>query len=147
MGNQTVVYDKAKYHHDTIIQNKMKIVQSEVHTAFYLGWIVEHDLISNFMREEANWFIEDKKQIEKNAIKIYEWFDCVFLDEMLNEEGNSFTMFYFDFEKGQYIHDYMKCFNVSGGADFFGVKYNKKNYEAINKIISERYEEWKKKDA
>jgi hypothetical protein len=43
-----IVYDKAKYHHETVTEWGLDSVQTEVHTAFFLGWLLDNDLPSEY---------------------------------------------------------------------------------------------------
>ena len=59
MATDPVVYDKAKYHLESVENDGLDEVQAYVHTAFYLRWILEN----KFFSEE---FYEDtKEEIEK----------------------------------------------------------------------------------
>jgi len=61
---------------------------------------------------------------------------------MLNEEGNKFTQFYFDFENGQYINDYEN--NLANDLpSIFHVQDTWENYEKARKFINIRYNQWK----
>jgi hypothetical protein len=45
--NNTIVYDKAKYHDETVMEYGLSIEQASVHTAFFLGWLIENNLYSH----------------------------------------------------------------------------------------------------
>ena len=127
--NDIIVYDKAKYHDETIFQNKLKPVQAEVHTAFFLGWIIDNDLCSNMFLENSNDYINGFKNRKTTALEIYEWWDCCLTSDMLNSQGNDFAKYYFNFEK----------------VKFFTVKYNLANYLKIKEYIDKNYKEWSNK--
>lgn len=61
---------------------------------------------------------------------------------MLSEEGNAFAMHYFDFERGQYIHDYVANLQNDLPTEFH-VDYNEENYQKMRKVIDRRHAEWK----
>jgi len=74
--------------------------------------------------------------------QVYGWWDCCLVDDMLSVEGNRFARHYFDFGKGQYIHDYMNLLQGSLPSELH-VKYNETNYRRMKKVIDRRFEEWK----
>ena len=48
------VYDKAEYHYETVTTWGLDSVQAEVHTAFFLGWLIDNDLIVGELRNHPN---------------------------------------------------------------------------------------------
>ncbi len=42
-----VVYDKAKYHFETIENSGLPEIHAYIHTGMYLGWLIENDLFDN----------------------------------------------------------------------------------------------------
>ena len=141
-----IVYDKAKYHWESVNEEGLPDGQEFVHTGFYLGWLIENDLLDSEFVEE---FLETEiKEFQKRKItgpKIYELCDGALVDDMLTDEGNEFSQYYFDFEKGSFVSDYMKVFNVSGGKDFYGVKDSWGNYDKIKVCFDSAYSDWKRK--
>ena len=97
-----VVYDKAKYHLESVEQYGLDEEQAYVHTAFFLGWLIEHDMMSEEFLEESAAQISDFKARKITPIQIYEWWDGCLIDDMLSDEGNAFAQSYFDFDKGKY---------------------------------------------
>ena len=75
--------------------------------------------------------------------EVYEHWDCCLVDDMFSQEGNAFAMYYFDFDKGRYIRDYIGT--LQGGLPSeFHVAYTENNYQTMRKIMDARFEEWKK---
>ena len=137
-----VVYDKAKYHHETVMDYGLDSAQTEVHTAFFLGWLLDNDLTSEDFNHESRDLVARYRSREIDAIKVYEWWDCCLVDDMLNDTGNAFAQYYFDFEHGQYLADYHELL-VGDLPSEFHVHYSWENYQVIRKRIDERFEEWK----
>ena len=42
-----VVYDKAKYHDDTVAEFGLTHEHSAIHILFFLGWLMDNDLMSD----------------------------------------------------------------------------------------------------
>lgn len=136
------VYDKAKYHYETIEQHGLSGEHATNHTVMFLRWLIERRMMSEFFETESEgppW------QFGPGAMSIhqvYNWWDCCLVDDMLSEEGNAFALHYFDFEHGRYIHDYIETLQGSLPSEFH-VVYTEDNYQKMRQIIDRRYAEWK----
>lgn len=138
-----VVYDKAKYHRESVELEGLDEVQAEVHTAFFLGWLIDNDLVSDEMRDESEELLQRYKSREKTAIDVYGWWDCCLVDDMLSPEGNAFAQAYFELQNGQYMNDYIELL-VGDLPSEFHVSYTWENYDIIRARINERYAEWRR---
>jgi len=141
--NNPVVYDKAKYHRESVELAGLDEEQAGVHTAFFLGWLIDNDLVSDEMRDECGELLADYKSRKKTAIDVYGWWDCCLIDDMLSAEGNAFAQAYFDFKNGQYLTDYGELL-VRDLPSEFHVPYTWENYEIIRLQIDRRYTDWHK---
>lgn len=135
------VFDKAKFHDNSIQQLGLGEEQSFVHTGLFFAWLVNNELMSDFFVEEAGNEIKKLKARKISPSKIYMNWDGVLLGEMLNDKGFNFALSYFDFEKGNYIADYENVFNVTGD-QVFTVKDTWDNYDKIRPVIDEAFKKW-----
>ena len=140
--NQPIVYDKAKYHYESVEQAGLDEVQAYVHTAFFLAWLLDNDLMSSDFREQSPDLIAQYKAGDKTALDVYSWWDCCLIDDMLSDEGNAFAMHYFDFENGRYMNDYIDLLVIDLPSEFH-VEFNQANYEIISSQIDRRFKDWK----
>ncbi len=144
----TIVYDKAKYHFDAENYPKdLPVEQAYVHTGMFLGWIIDNNLFNNEFFDElgAQKDIEAFKNRQIPATTIYQnLFDGVLTSEDLNDEGNAFAQSYFDFNKGRYIYDYMKLFGLRPDQNY-SVQNTWENYQKVKDMIDQKYKRWKKK--
>ena len=69
--NRPVVYDKAKYHLDSIKEFGLAEEQSAVHTAFFLGWLMDNDLCSAEFIDDSREDIAAYKRRETTALEVY----------------------------------------------------------------------------
>ena len=138
-----VVYDKAKYHRESVELAGLDEVQAEVHTAFFLGWLIDNDLVSDEMRSECPDLLAEYKLRKKTAIDVYGFWDCCLVDDMLSDDGNAFAQSYFDFARGQYLADYADTLLNELPSEFH-VPYTWENYAIIGERIDRRYAEWRK---
>ncbi|MRI32938.1 hypothetical protein EOPP23_08065 [Endozoicomonas sp. OPT23] len=138
------VYDKAKYHEKTVQKNQLPKEQASIHTAFYLGWLIENDLVSEGFKEDCEDALAGYFDHSLSAIDVYNCWNRTLSDDMLSFEGNQFTMSYFNFEKGEYLKDYSEVL-VKELPSEFHVTYNRANQELINQRISEKFKIWQEK--
>jgi hypothetical protein len=143
--NAPVVYDKAKYHSESVAQAGAEEGQEFVHTGMFLGWLIDHDLLEPEFASELADDIAAFRERKLSGPKLFQRWDGVLVDDMLSGRGNAFSSVYFDFEKGSFVADYQRAFGVSGGNDFFGVADSWENYEKIKLIIDQAYERWSRK--
>jgi hypothetical protein len=143
--NEPHVYDKAKYHSDGDYPEDLPEEQAFVHTAMYLGWIIDNDLYSDEFAEEEE-IIAQFRQRQTRATAVYKWWDGCLVDDMLSDEGNAFSHFYFDFDKGQYLADYEELL-ASGLPSLYHVSDTWENYEKMAARIDKRYADWKQRQS
>ncbi len=136
-----VVYDKAKYHFDSVQELGLPDGQAYVHTAFFLGWLMDNDLCSEEFVEDSREQIEAYKRRETTALDVYARWDGCLIDDMLSDRGNAFAQSYFDFSTGKYIDDYAELL-VRKMKSEFHVPYTWQNQKKIDHRINKRYVDW-----
>jgi hypothetical protein len=139
---EPVVYDKAKYHYDGDFPDDLEIEQGFVHTGMFLGWLIDHDLYSDWFSRELGGYVTAFKARDMTGAKVFEACDGVLLDDMLSDDGNDFAQYYFDFERGKYLSDYGEVL-AAGLPTIYHVADTWPNYEKLKKRIDKRYRDWK----
>lgn len=134
-------YDKAKYHFDSVIEEGLPLSQAYVHTGFYLGWLIDNDLLNEEFKEDYAESLALFTRREITAPQLFEEFDGALTDEELSDQGNAFTKHYFDFSTGDYLEDYC-TYLVKDLPSELHVKDTWENYEIAASFISRRYQEW-----
>ena len=137
-----VVYDKAKYHLDSVMELGLPEEQAAVHTAFFLGWLMDNELCSDEFVKDSLVQIEEYRQRKRTALEIYARWDYCLVDDMLSDEGNAFAQSYFDFRKGRYIEEY-RALLARHEPSPLHVPYTWENQKKISHQISKRYGQWK----
>lgn len=141
-SNGPVVYDKGKYHLDTVEEYGLPESHAYHHTVYFFRWLLEQDLMSDEFRAETKF---DKTAISNEVVlRIYEWWDTCLIDDMLSDEGNAFSQSYFDFDKGEYLRDYIRLLQGSLQSEFH-IPLTEEDYQQLKPIIDRRYEQWKKR--
>ncbi len=137
----TEIYDKAKYHIEGDFPAGLSTKQAFVHTGLFLGWMVDHNLISGEFAADFEAEIEQFKLRQITGCRLYEISGGVFDETMLNEDGNRFARYYFDFEKGNFVSDYQQLL-AAGLPSFFHVQDTWENYDRLARRLNQRFEEW-----
>lgn len=138
----STIYDKADYHLGGSFPRNLSEVHAYIHTGMYLGWIIDNNLVSEFFEEESSEDIKKFKQRKMTGTQIYQKWDGVLDSDMLNDEGNKFSQYYFDFDKGNFANDYEKLL-CTDYPTIFHPNDTWENYYKLKEIIDERYESWK----
>jgi hypothetical protein len=136
-------YDKAKYHFESVQQEGLPEIHAYIHSGLYLGWLIENNLLDPEFINDFGQDIPKFKNKEITAPQLFEKWDGTLLDDMLNEEGNKFTEYYFDFENGEYLNDYENIVG-KGLPSLFHVKDTWVNFDTVNNFVSKQYLKWKK---
>ena len=139
--NSPHVYDKAKYHYETIEEYGLAEEHASNHTVMFLRWLLEKGMMSEFFEKESGEMLARFRSDGVSAYEIYRWWDCCLVSDMLSQEGNGFARHYFDFENGRYLSDYIELLQGSLPSEFH-VEYTKANYQKLRAVIDRRYQEW-----
>ena len=145
MPRAPFVYDKAKYHEGSCVKMHIPREQSFVHTGLFVAWLAIHDLLSKKFEYDSS-VIAAIKSRSAARTNLYEWCDGVLDDEMLSAEGNKFSRSYFDFDKGEYIKDYMRYVS-KGMPSEFHVSNTWTSYDRWEPVIDARYRQFKGEEA
>ena len=140
--NEPYVYDKAKYHFESVEEANLPEEHASNHTVPMLRWLIEHDLMSDFFVSEGAESLADYKRGAITIHALYRWWDQGLISDMLNEEGNAFARYYFDFERGKYISDYKTTLQGNLPSEFH-IAYSEDAYLQMKGVIDRRYLEWK----
>lgn len=136
------VYDKAKYHYETVEEHGLSEEHADNHTVVFLRWLIENRLMSDFFEKGAEGILRQFRAGEVSVHKVYGWWDHCLVDDMLSKDGNAFAMHYFDFEQGRYLQDYTATLQGHLPSEFH-IDFTEDNYQKMRQVIDRRYEEWK----
>ena len=70
--------------------------------------------------------------------------DGKFTEDDLNDEGNAFAQEYYEFETGQFVHDYAGTLG-DDVPDLYHVADTWETFERIKPVLDQRFHEWKAK--
>jgi hypothetical protein len=137
--NTVDTYDKAKWHFDGNFPADLEHSQAYVHTGLFLGWLIDHDMMSEEFLEDMTDEFEAFKNREITGPQIFMQMDGVLSLNDLNEAGNRFALPYFNFDRDAYLSDYDRVL-ATELPSIYHVKDTWENYDKLKVILDKRYE-------
>jgi len=145
-----MAYDKADWHLTDDFPKDLKEEQIYVHTGYFIGWLIDNNLISEDFEEVNSDFLPQFKQRQISGPKLYEFSGGVFSADDVNEEGRLFCNYYY--EPNTFFNDYRDTF-IKGSFFKKGLKSDYhvqdtwENYEKFTKVLNKRFADWNKLSA
>lgn len=137
------VYDKAKYHDDSLMDeygftDEQACIQAAVPTAFFFGWLASRGLLDSTRDVDA--YVAG----HESAVDLYYRYDGCLIDYMLTDEGNAFARSYFTFTwpPSGYMED-LEVTLAQGLPSVFHIPYSVENQEHIDAVIDRRFAQWR----
>ena len=147
LENTVDVYDKAKWHFSGNFPADLDPFQGYIHTGLFLGWLIERNLVSEEFIIDNEETIALFKEMKLTSPELFERScDGVLMLEDLNEDGNRFALYYFDFSNGLFVFDYENTLS-RGLPSMYHVRDTWDNYNKIKPVFDKRFydynEMWK----
>ncbi len=142
-----MAYDKADWHLTDDFPKDLKEEQIYVHTGFFIGWLIDNNLISEDFEEVNSDFLPQFRQRQISGPKLYEFSGGVFSADDVTEEGRLFCNYYY--EPNTFFNDYRDTF-IKGSflkkslPSDYHVKDTWENYDKFSKVLDKRFTEWNK---
>lgn len=115
-----------------------------IHIGFYLTWIIENNLESEDLQEDA---IDELEMIRKREMDglafLIQVCDEKFISDDLGDEGYAFTQHYYESENNNYFEDFERVL-AQGLSSSYYVENSWDNYDKIAPVITNAYKKWKK---
>ena len=140
-----LVYDKAKYHFEGDFPEGVSSDQAYVHIGMFLGWLCDHQLLSDQMLEDFADEIDQYRRRNISGARLLKLAGGTLASDMLNAKGNAFTQTYFEPEKGLYLGDYSEVLAKSL-TSIYHTEDTWSNYERLSARIDERYRQFLEKE-
>ena len=136
-------YDDASWHYGGDFPHDLPDEAGATHTGMFLAWALLAGLAGELHVDD---FTEDLETLRRREITpgafLLRCCDGKFTDEDLNEEGNAFTVAYFQFETGQYLADYERTLAAKLPTTYH-VEDTWENFDRLRPILDQRFREWK----
>ena len=135
------VYDKAKYHHETVLDEGLPERHAYNHIVPFFRWLIENDLTSDFFNSESVQELTEYRAGELSIHELFESWDTCLVGDMLSETGNEFAAYYFDYDNGDYLNDYVGTLQGDLPSEFH-IPYSEENYRKIAALVDRRFSSW-----
>ncbi len=139
-------YDKAAYHDEAVAKLGLPEEHTENHTLFFLRWLLETNLVSEWYLKETAETREACREGKATVRDVYRQMASALMDDMLSAEGAEFVKDYYSVSKVRlagYPRDYE--ITLQGNlASSYHVPYTEENYQRIRPVIDRRYQDWKR---
>src|SRR6266516_1265879 len=138
-------YDKAAYHDEAVAKLGLPKEHTENHTLFFLRWLLETNLVSEWYMKETAQTREECRAGKATVRDVYRQMASALMDDMLSAEGAEFVKDYYSVSKVRlagYPRDYE--ITLQGNlASSYHVPYTEENYQRIRPVIDRLYQDWK----
>lgn len=143
---ETYVFDKAKWHYDGDFPEEVETTQAYIPTGMFITWVIKNDLVSKRCRKEDAAEIELVKRNEMTGAEFYRknW-DGVLSSKELSDEADAFAREYLDIHNDLYTAVDFTNVLATGLPTIYHVQDSLENYHIIEPIITERYQDWKRR--
>lgn len=135
--------DKIDWHSGGDFPEELPYENGGTHIGFYIQWIIENDLIGEFLKDESD---EALKSVLNNSITgrdfLIDYCDGKFWDECLNQKGLEFTNYYYEESDSDYnyLDEYSSMFDEY--ETIYHIENSNENYLRIKERIDEVYNWW-----
>ncbi len=141
-GTHVLVYDKAKYHDESVHEAGLPHRHADHHLVYFLRWLIENDLVSDEMTKgAAGRALKQYRSGRKSIFWLFSWWDRCLVSDMVSPAARPFVDAYLDYEHGQYLDDYESLL-VGELPSFFHVEYTDAGYAVLAARITERRDLW-----
>lgn len=142
-----MAYDNADWHLTDDFPKDLKEEQIYVHTGFFIGWLIDNNLISEDFEEVNSDRLQQYRQRQISGPKLYEFGGGVFSADDVNDKGRLFCNYYY--EPNTFFSDYRytfikRTFFKKGLPSDYHVQDTWENYDKLSKVLNKRFEEWNK---
>jgi len=136
-------YDDASWHYGGNFPKDLPIDAGATHTGMFVAWALLSGLAGDMY---ANAFPDEIPKLRTRSCTPGRFFleacDGKFVEDDLNDLGNSFAIAYFDFEKGKYLADYEATLG-SDVPDLYHVEDTWENFDKLKPVLDRRFDEWR----
>jgi hypothetical protein len=139
VSNKVVKYDDASWHVEGGFPEGISEEQGFIHIGMYLGWLIDHNLLSEEVMEEFSSEIDGFKERKISGTQILKMLDGKLVSDELNAEGNAFSQDYYE----KYTEDFGMLTQSAKMSSDYSVKDTWDNYEIIKNMIDKKYIGWK----
>lgn len=141
MAEKPVVFDKARYHLESVRLDDLPDSQAAVHIGLFFGWAVDRGLVQRWVEDGAPDAFAAYRRRELTGPRLIEALDGALVDDQFTDVGLAFVATYYDPRSGVYIDDYLRTLAADLPSEFH-VADTRENADRIGAVLDRRYEDW-----
>jgi hypothetical protein len=138
------VYDKAKYHLETVEGYGLPAAHAVNHAVYFLRWLMDRELTSASFSDDGSAVLTKYRRGRASLHEVYAWWDGCLAEDMLSDTGNAFARIYFDLSDGGYMADYRKTLQGKRASEYH-ITYTDAGYRKLAKVIDRRFASWRRR--
>jgi hypothetical protein len=141
-------YDRADWHYGGSFPPSQPRENGGSHIGFFLAWVICNGLESELLRTESQNAVAAVRARKVTGTRVlFDECDEKLTDDFLSDEGNAFaTDYYGDPKSSPYLEDYARTFGRME-TDRYRIRDTWENYDLIAPVITDAYEQWKRRRA
>lgn len=141
MAEKPVVFDRARYHLDSVREHELPDSQAAVHVGLFFGWATDRGLVARWVEDGAPDAFAAYRRREITGPLLLAAVDDALVDDQFTDVGLAFVANYYDPRCGAYVDDYLRTL-AAGLPSEFHVADTRENAERIGAVLDSRYEDW-----
>ncbi len=146
----TKKYDDASWHYEGDYPEDLEVQNAAIHIGMFLAWCIEMNFASEELIEDASENIDKIKAHSMTGAQFLEILDEKFMSEHLNDQGNAFTIDYYEDSKFSkmyacYAEDFGNTFDDEKYETLYHVEDTWENYKLMKSTIDIRFKQWNEK--
>ncbi|MEV7973469.1 hypothetical protein [Cellulomonas sp. NPDC089187] len=137
-------YDDASWHYGGTYPDDLPDDAAATHIGMFLAWCLFSGFASDDAAQELSGELQElRDRLTTPGKFLIEAMDEKFISADLNEEGNAFTVAYYEGKDNdsRYVGDFLAAFGTSV-ADIYRVPDTWEVFERLAPMISQRYANW-----
>lgn len=137
-------YDDASWHYGGDFPSDLPEAAGATHIGMFLAWLLRKGYASEELLEDAEEEIEQLQNEQLTGAQfLLHVLDEKFTSQDLNDEGNAFTLAYYQGEDhdSKFVDDYFQAFGVDEQS-MYGVADSWEHFHQIAPMVDARYQAW-----
>lgn len=133
--------DCMAWHQNPVLEQGLDDAQAGTHIGFYIGWLVERDLLAiHHMQAHAEALQRFKRRQVTGRDILIEVLHEGFSEDDLNADALVFTEQYYD-SSGLFFKDYLEVFAIEVN-QFYAVEHSWNHFDRIAAQLDQRFQAW-----
>ncbi|MEQ1501432.1 MAG: LON peptidase substrate-binding domain-containing protein [Myxococcota bacterium] len=142
MAQRPVVFDKARFHLDSVRSHGLDDRQAYVHGGMFFGWAVDRGLVLPWVEDADPDAFAAYRRREITGPALFASVDGAVIDDQFTDEGLAFVATYFDLRTGAFLGDWTQTM-AAGLPSEFHVADTWDNAAKFAAMVDARHAAWR----